>query len=87
MLAFILRDYFRCSTVKDFSKWLIILGLIAVVIGFLLNVFSDRLGWLGKLPGDLKFESKNVRFYFPFSSLVLLNLFIYLIMRFMSWLK
>jgi len=72
---------------KDFSKWLIMLGLIAVAAGFLLNIFSDRLGWLGRLPGDLKFESKNVRFYFPFTSLILLNLLIYLIMRLSSWLK
>ena len=72
---------------KDFSKWLIMLGLFAVAAGFLLNIFSDRLGWLGRLPGDLKFESKNVRFYFPFTSLILLNLLIYLIMRLISWLK
>jgi hypothetical protein len=63
------------------------LGLFAVAAGFLLNIFSDRLGWLGRLPGDLKFESKNVRFYFPFTSLILLNLFIYLIMRLTNWLK
>ena len=72
---------------KDFSKWLIMLGLFAVAAGFLLNIFSDRLGWLVRLPGDLKFESKNVRFYFPFTSLILLNLLIYLIMRLSSWLK
>lgn len=72
---------------KDFSKWLIMLGLFALAAGFLLNIFSDRLGWLGRLPGDLKFESKNVRFYFPFTSLILLNLLIYLIMRLISWLK
>lgn len=72
---------------KDFSKWFIMLGLFAVAAGFLLNIFSDRLGWLGRLPGDLKFESKNVRFYFPFTSLILLNLLIYLIMRLSSWLK
>ena len=72
---------------KDFSKWLIMLGFFAVATGFLLNVFSDRLGWLGRLPGDLKFESKNVRFYFPFTSLILLNLLIYLIMRIGNWLK
>ena len=72
---------------KDFSKWLIMLGLFALAAGFLLNIFSDRLGWLGRLPGDLKFESKNVRFYFPFTSLILLNLLIYLIMRLSSWLK
>ena len=72
---------------KDFSKWLITFGLIAIIIGFILNVFADKLGWLGKLPGDISLGSKNVRFYFPFASLVLLNLIIYLIMRVVNWLK
>ena len=72
---------------KDFSKWLIAFGMIAIAIGFVLNVFADKLGWLGKLPGDISLGSKNVRFYFPFASLVLLNLIIYLIMRVINWLK
>tara|TARA_Y100000996_G_scaffold363113_1_gene306686 strand:- start:400 stop:621 length:222 start_codon:yes stop_codon:yes gene_type:complete len=72
---------------KDFSKWLIAFGAIAITIGFVLNVFADKLGWLGKLPGDISLGSKNVRFYFPFASLVLLNLIIYLIMRVINWLK
>jgi len=72
---------------KDFSKWLILLGLISVVVGLFLNIFADKLGWIGKLPGDLRYGSKNVRLYFPFSSLILLNLLIYFIMRFINWLK
>ena len=72
---------------KDFSKWLIAFGVVAITIGFVLNVFADKLGWLGKLPGDISLRSKNVRFYFPFASLVLLNLIIYLIMKVINWLK
>ena len=72
---------------KDFSKWLIAFGVVAITIGFVLNVFADKLGWLGKLPGDISLGSKNVRFYFPFASLVLLNLIIYFIMRVINWLK
>ena len=81
------RSYFKKIDLKDFSKWLILLGLISVVVGLFLNIFADKLGWIGKLPGDLRYESKNVRLYFPFSSLILLNLLIYFIMRFINWLK
>ena len=56
---------------KDFSKWLIAFGIFATIIGFILNVFADKLGW----------------FYFPFASLVLLNLLIYIVMRIINWLK
>jgi len=72
---------------KDFSKWLLLFGVFATVIGLILNVFADKLGWLGKLPGDISLGSKNVRFYFPFTSLVLLNLLIYIVMRVINWLK
>ena len=72
---------------KDFSKWLIAFGVFVTIIGFILNVFADKLGWLGRLPGDISLGSKNVRFYFPFASLVLLNLFIYIVIRVINWLK
>jgi len=72
---------------KDISKWLIIIGMTTVVLGFILNIFSDKLGWLGRLPGDIRLGSKNVRFYFPISTLIIINLVIYLIMRLISWLK
>ena len=39
-------------------------GLFAVILGFILNVFYDKLGWLGRLPGDIRLGSENVRFYF-----------------------
>ena len=72
---------------KDISKWLIIIGMTTVALGFILNIFSDKLGWLGRLPGDIRLGSKNVRFYFPITTLIIINLVIYLIMRLISWLK
>ena len=72
---------------KDFSKWLIILGMVTVIIGFLLNIFSDKLGWFGRLHGDIQLGSKNVRFYFPITTLIIINLVIFFIMRLITWLK
>ena len=62
-------------------------GLFAVILGFMLNVFYDKLGWLGRLPGDIRLGSDNVRFYFAFTTLVIINIIIYLIMRLIAWLK
>ena len=72
---------------KDISKWLIIIGMTTVALGLILNIFSDKLGWLGRLPGDIRLGSKTVRFYFPISTLIIINLVIYLIMRLISWLR
>ena len=51
--------------VSDFSnigKLLIIIGLLLVGIGAAL-LFSGKIPWLGKLPGDFLFQGKNSSFY------------------------
>ena len=45
------------------GKMLVLLGVVLVVVG--LAVWSlGRLGFRG-LPGDIRYESQGVRFYFP----------------------
>ena len=58
-----------------------------VVVGFIINQFSDKIGWIGRLPGDVRLGSGNFRFYFPFTSLIILNLIFYFIMKIFQWLK
>ena len=58
-----------------------------IIIGFIINQFSDKLGWIGRLPGDIRLGSDNFRFYFPFTSLIILNLIIYFIIKIFHWLK
>ena len=69
---------------KSFGTWLIIGGILLVFIGFLAN--SGWLSWFGRLPGDIRVERENVRFYFPIVTLavisVVLSLLFYLIGRF-----
>ena len=72
---------------RDLGKWIIYLGFGFIIIGFIINQFSDKLGWVGRSPGDVRLGSENFRFYFPFSSLIILNLIIYFIMKFYHWLK
>ena len=56
------------------GKWIILAGLLIAVIGLLIYFFHDKLGWLGKLPGDIRIERENFRFYFPFTTMLLLSL-------------
>ena len=69
---------------KSFGTWLVIGGILLVVLGILAN--SGVLSWFGRLPGDIKIERDNVRFYFPVVSMVVvsvvLSLVFYLIGRF-----
>lgn len=69
---------------KSFGTWLLIGGTLLVVLGILAN--SGVLSWFGRLPGDVRIERDNVRFYFPIVSMVVvslvLSLVFYLIGRF-----
>ena len=47
---------------KDLGRWIIYFGLSAIIIGIILNQFSDKLGWIGRLPGDIRLGSDNVKF-------------------------
>ena len=71
---------------KDIGKLLVILGAVAVVAGLVLWLAGDRLKWLGRLPGDIRIERENFRFYAPITTMLLisvaLSLILYLIGRF-----
>ena len=60
------------------GKILIGLGLLIVVIGLVL-LFLDKIPYLGKLPGDIIIRRKNFTFYFPITTLILLNLMLWFI--------
>src|ERR1041385_311264 len=61
------------SSMRDLGKFIIILGLITTVIGFVLwGGFMPR--WLGRLPGDIRIEGKHSAFYFPIVTCIILSI-------------
>jgi hypothetical protein len=58
-------------------KWLVTLVLALLILG-LLTPWLNRLG-LGRLPGDLRIKRKRGVFYFPFTSVILMSLFLSLL--------
>ncbi len=58
---------------QSLGKVLIIAGLIIVAIGVAFH-FSDKISFLGKLPGDIKIERENFSFYFPLGTGILLSI-------------
>lgn len=59
----------------DFSKGLIIFGILLIALGFLLPV-AGKLPWLGKLPGDILIKKEGFTFYFPFTTCLLASVLI-----------
>jgi len=54
------------------GKLLIILGIILIIAGILF-LYKIPIP-LGKLPGDIAIKGKNVQFYFPIVTCILLSL-------------
>lgn len=68
------------------GKFLIITGIILLVAGIVIQ-FSDKIPYLGKLPGDIVIERKNFRFYFPLTTSLLISIIISLVLLFMNKVK
>jgi len=61
------------------ARILISIGLVFVVLGLFWPIIMKS--GIGRLPGDLFVERGNFRFYFPITTLVLLNVVIWIVMR------
>lgn len=65
----------------DTGKYIIIIGAGIILIGVLIYFFHDKLHWIGRLPGDIRVEKENFKFYFPITTMILFSLLITLIIR------
>jgi hypothetical protein len=59
------------------SRFFIILGILFVAIGLLWPLIQ-KLG-LGRLPGDIVYESDRVKFYFPIVTSIIISLLLSLL--------
>ncbi len=68
------------------GKLIIAAGAVLILVGLIIYFAGDKLNWFGRLPGDIRVEKENFRFYFPVTSLILvsllLNLLIFFVRRF-----
>jgi len=55
-----------------FGKILLFSGLVLAGVG-LLFIFADRIGWIGRLPGDIIIKRENFTFYFPLATGILIS--------------
>jgi len=70
---------------SETGKWIILIGIVLVGVGMLIYFFNDKLHWLGNLPGDIKIERGNFRFYFPITTMIIISLVINIIIRLFRW--
>ncbi len=55
------------------GKILMILGSIIFFTGLILSLSGNLFSWFGRLPGDIRIEKENFRFYAPIVSMLLIS--------------
>jgi H+/Cl- antiporter ClcA len=66
---------------QNTGRYIIFIGVAIIVIGALVYFLHDKLHWIGRLPGDIRIEKENFRFYFPVVTMLLFSLVITVIIN------
>ena len=61
-----------------FGKILVFAGLLIVAVGVLF-LLSDKIGWIGRLPGDITIRRERFTFHFPLATCLLVSLILSLL--------
>jgi hypothetical protein len=68
------ENYF-CNMNSDTGKYIIVAGVVIVLLGIAVYFFH------GRLPGDIRIERENFRFYFPIMTMIIFSLAITIIIQ------
>jgi hypothetical protein len=69
-----------------FGWMLLVLGLVIAGIG-VVWILAPSIPWLGRLPGDIRIERQNFRFYFSLATCLLLSLVLSLVLWIIRWFR
>lgn len=65
---------------ESMGKFLLLAGIFLAVLGVLL-VFSQKIPFLGRLPGDISVGGDKVKFFFPLGTSLLLSLILTILLN------
>lgn len=68
---------------SSIGKIFIIFGLIMLAVGGIM-ILAGRIPWIGRLPGDIYIRKKNLTFYFPLTTSIIISIFLSLLFWFLS---
>jgi hypothetical protein len=65
---------------ENVGKLMVSIGAVLVVIGLIVWIAAHKLSCLGHLPGDIRVERSNFRFYAPITTILLLSVALSVVM-------
>lgn len=66
---------------QSIGKYIMAAGVLLLIAGALVYFSNGKFRWPGHLPGDIRIERENFRFYFPITTMILLSLLLTLIVN------
>lgn len=63
------------------GKYILMAGILIVIAGIVIYFFHDYFKWIGKLPGDIRIEKQNFKFYFPMVTMIFFSIIITIIIH------
>ncbi len=64
---------------NSFGKMLVIFGAIVVLVGAIM-MLGGRFSWFGRLPGDIYIQKKNLTFFFPITTSIIVSVILSMIL-------
>ena len=61
---------------QNTGKLMVAAGIFIIIAGLIFYFFHDYLKWIGKLPGDIRIEKENFRFYFPITTMIIISVIV-----------
>lgn len=58
---------------SSIGKVLMLFGIILFVLGGIF-MLSGKIPWVGRLPGDIYIQKKNISFFFPITTSILISI-------------
>ena len=68
----------------ELGKILLFAGLVLIIVGGLFLLLGRTNLPIGRLPGDILYRGKNVRFYFPLTTSILISIVLSLVLYVIS---
>jgi len=66
---------------QNLGRFLLIVGGGIALIGLLLMLSGRLFPWLGRLPGDIRYEGENVSCFFPIATSILLSIILTILLN------
>jgi len=76
-----LKEIIFAEMNSDTGKYIIIAGIMIILLGLIIYFFHDKLSWIGRLPGDIRIEKGNFKFYFPITTMIIFSLLITVVIQ------